>query len=165
TMEHTERVARAAVSIGRALSMPEMDLRALHKGAMLHDIGKIGLPDAILRKPGSLNDEEWKRMKMHPLIGVQITTSLQSLGEAVNVIRHHHERWDGKGYPDGLANEHIPLLARIASIADAFDAITTDRPYHRGKSVSEARFLLEIGAGSSWDPKLVAIALKELPQG
>ncbi len=163
TMEHTERVTRNALSIGRAAHLPSAALQTLRKGAMLHDIGKIGLPDAILRKPGPLNDEEWKRMQQHPDIGIQIVSSLQSLGEALQIIRHHHERWDGKGYPAKLAGEDIPLLARIVAIADAFDAMTSDRPYRRGITIAEARHIIEQGAGNTWDPQLVAMALRVLP--
>jgi putative two-component system response regulator len=164
TMEHTERVAQYSLAIGQTLGLSDWELDALRKGAMLHDIGKIGIPDTILHKTGPLNNDEWRRMKQHPAIGIDITKSLQSLGEALRIIRNHHERWDGKGYPDGLVGERIPLLARITAIADAFDAMTTDRPYHKGKSFVEALQTLAQGAGVQWDPKLVEIAMGVLPR-
>ena len=164
TMEHTERVAQYSLAIGQALGLSDLELDALKKGAMLHDIGKIGIPDTILHKTGPLSNDEWRRMKQHPAIGIDIIKSLQSLGEALRVIRNHHERWDGKGYPDGLTGERIPLLARITAIADAFDAMTTDRPYHKGKSFDEALRTLIEGAGVQWDPKLIEVAMKVLPR-
>ncbi len=164
TLEHTERVAHYALSIAKAMNLSSKELEALEKGAMLHDIGKIGIPDAILRKPGPLTEEESRRMRQHPTIGSDITHSLHSLSDVMSIILHHHERWDGKGYPNRLAREAIPLLARIVAVADAFDAVTSDRPYRKGKTFQEGLELLSQGAGKAWDPRIVAIALQVLPQ-
>ncbi|MBI5877528.1 MAG: response regulator [Chloroflexi bacterium] len=163
TMEHTERVSRYALSIAAAINLGATDLKALHKGAMLHDIGKIGISDAILRKAGPLDAEEWNQMRQHPVIGVELVSSLKSLGGAMKVIRSHHERWDGKGYPDGLRDENIPHLARIVAIADAFDAMTSDRPYRKGMTYQAARHILAEGRWAAWDPLLVDVALDVLP--
>ena len=119
-LEHTSRVAGYSQAIAAALGLGHDEQNALRKGALLHDIGKIGIPDAILRKPGPLSAQEWAQMRRHPEIGVEITNTLHSLGDAFSIIRSHHERWDGHGYPDGLANESIPRLARIVAVADSF---------------------------------------------
>jgi len=163
TMEHTNRVSGHANAIGVALGLGPADIKALHKGAMLHDIGKIGIPDSILRKPGPLDDDEWRQMRQHPVMGVELVSTLKSLGDAIKIIRSHHERWDGKGYPDGLKEEAVPHLARIVAIADAFDAMTTDRPYRKGMTYDAARRILAEGRWTAWDPHLVDVALEALP--
>jgi HD-GYP domain-containing protein (c-di-GMP phosphodiesterase class II) len=129
----------------------------LQRGGMLHDIGKIGIPEAILGKPGKLTHEEFAVMRQHPVKGVEICQPLRSRLVALTlpIIRHHHERIDGRGYPDGLRGEEIPLLARIIAISDAYDAMTTDRPYRQGMPKTVALGLLLQGAGSQWDRALV----------
>jgi putative two-component system response regulator len=157
TEEHTERVTARAINLGRDLDLSEADLQTLQRGGMLHDIGKIGIPEAILGKPGKLTDEEFAVMRQHPAKGVEICRPLRSRLVALTlpIIRHHHERIDGKGYPDGLRGEEIPLLARIIAISDAFDAMTTDRPYRLGIPRTAALDLLLQGAGRQWDNDLV----------
>jgi len=155
TEKHTERVSRYAVALGRKIGLDGDYLESLRIGGILHDIGKIGVPDHILLKPGKLDDEEFQHIKLHPLVGERICMPLRSLRYVLPGIRHHHERVDGRGYPDGLKGEEIPIEARILAIADAFDAMTTDRPYRRRMSVQEAMEELRRYAGSQWDKYLV----------
>jgi putative two-component system response regulator len=157
TEQHTERVTARAVALGQRLGLPVAELTVLYHGCMLHDVGKIGIPEAILGKPGRLTDEELTIMRQHPLIGVEICRPLRSrlVTQALPIIRHHHERIDGRGYPHGLAAAEIPLLARIAAISDAFDAMTSDRPYRPGMSASRALEILVEGATRHWDGDLV----------
>lgn len=130
TKGHTERVANIAVHLGQRLSLSSSDIEALRYGGYLHDIGKIGTPMEVLHKPGKLDDSEWNTIRKHPMDGYHIALPLHRvLGKALDVVRYHHERLDGSGYPDGLSGEDIPMLARILAVADAFDAMTTDRPY------------------------------------
>jgi HD-GYP domain-containing protein (c-di-GMP phosphodiesterase class II) len=163
-MDHTERVAKYALAIGQDMQLSPEEKVTLSKGAMLHDIGKIGIPDAILRKPGTLTEEEFAHMRQHPDIGINITQSLHSLGDVLPIIRHHHERWDGKGYPSQLAGEAIPRLARILAVADTFDAVTSDRPYRKSKSWQDGLEILRQGAGKAWDSQVVVTALQVLPE-
>jgi putative two-component system response regulator len=157
TERHTERVTARAVALGARIGLPEDSLRVLHEGGMLHDVGKIGVPEAVLGKPGRLNEEEFALMKSHPQIGVEICRPLRSsvVAHALPIIRHHHERIDGNGYPDGLEGERIPLLARIVAISDAYDAMTSDRPYRAGMPQHKAEQTLLEGAGTQWDAGLV----------
>lgn len=159
TEEHTERVASIAVRIGRELGKTGEELGAIRKGALLHDIGKIGVPDSILLKRGSLSEKEYEIMKRHTIIGYEVCKGLRTLKESLHVILYHHERWDGEGYPEGLLEKKIPLPARIVSVADAFDAMTSERPYRRALTKNEALSILEEGAGSQWDPEIVRIAV------
>lgn len=159
TEEHTERVASIAVRIGRELGKTGEELGAIRKGALLHDIGKIGVPDSILLKRGSLSEKEYEIMKRHTVIGYEVCKGLRTLKESLHVILYHHERWDGRGYPEGLFEKKIPLPARIVSVADAFDAMTSERPYRRALTKKEALSILEEGAGSQWDPEIVRIAV------
>jgi HD-GYP domain-containing protein (c-di-GMP phosphodiesterase class II) len=129
---------------------------------MVHDIGKIGIPDAILRKTGPLSREETEVMKRHPLIGEQIVSGLRTAGSLRAIIRHHHERIDGRGYPDGLAGNQIPLLARIVAVCDAFDAMVSERPYRYGYRPEHALEELRAGAGTQWDSEIVAVFGQEL---
>ena len=129
TQGHCGRLARYAVALGECLGLPEGDLAALYRGGYLHDIGKVGIPDAVLLKEGPLTPEERAVMRQHPLIGERLCGSLRSLSRVLPIIRHHHERPDGSGYPDGLVGDQIPLLAQIISVVDVFDALTTSRPY------------------------------------
>ncbi len=155
TEGHSERVTRYTAAIGEALGLAEDDLAVLERGALLHDIGKIGVPDGILRKPGPLTDEEWRLMRRHPEDGAWMLDGIRFLASAIPVVRHHHERYDGRGYPDGLAAEAIPLAARIFAVADTFDAMTSDRPYRRGLSIEAARAEIRRSAGTQFDPTVV----------
>jgi response regulator RpfG family c-di-GMP phosphodiesterase len=152
---HSRRVADLAARFGRRLALPRREADVLETGAKLHDIGKIGIPEEILNKPGRLTEQEFDVIKAHPVIGEQILRPLEFLADARPIVRHHHERWDGRGYPDGLKGAEIPRPAAVLSICDAFDALTSDRPYRPGLPVKEALAILEQGAGSQWDPNLV----------
>src|SRR5436190_8475738 len=156
TGKHAERVAAYGIEIARALGLPRPDAPELEFGFLLHDIGKVAIPDAILYKPGKLTEEERALMARHPAIGADIVGEIEFLTEATRVVRSHHERWDGSGYPDGLAGEEIPLAARIFSVADVLDALTTDRPYRPAMSLHAARALIGAEAGSHFDPTVVA---------
>ncbi|HLQ62899.1 MAG TPA: HD domain-containing phosphohydrolase, partial [Candidatus Acidoferrales bacterium] len=138
TEAHTERVAATSRQLGERLGLEQPDLDALYRGGMIHDIGKIGIPDSILLKPGPLTAVEHQRMREHPVIGERIARPLKSAVNLLPIIRHHHESFDGSGYPDGLAGHQIPLLARIVSVSDAYDAMVSDRPYRPGRSAREA---------------------------
>ena len=138
TNGHCQRVATYATALGRGLELDADDLGALERGGFIHDIGKIGIPDAVLLKPGRLTPEEFDIVKQHTVIGDQLCAGLRSLTRVRPIVRHHHERCDGSGYPDALAGDAIPLLAQIISIADAFDAATTERPYKEAVSLEEA---------------------------
>ncbi len=155
---HCERLAQYAVALGEALGLDAEEVEALRRGALLHDVGKIGIPDAILTKPGPLSAGEWKVMRQHPVIGERICLPLNSMASVLPIIRHHHERWDGSGYPDGLAGEAIPLLARILHVADVFDALTTSRPYQGPLNPADALAVLrEEAARGQHDPGLVGV--------
>jgi putative two-component system response regulator len=155
---HCERLAHYAVAMGEALGLDAEELEALRRGAVLHDIGKIGIPDALLFKPGPLTAEEWRVMREHPVIGERICQPLKSMRAVLPIIRHHHERWNGSGYPDGLAGPAIPLTARVLQVADVFDALTTVRPYRKPLPPGEALSLLhrEVAQGL-WDPAVVEL--------
>lgn len=160
TGAHSQRVVRFSLAIGDRLGIGGKAREDLARGALLHDIGKIGVPDHILLKPGRLTDEEWVEMKKHPEIGARIISGIEFLAPAADIVLAHQERWDGKGYPHGRAGEEIPLGARIFAIADTIDAITTDRPYRRGRSFSHAREELIRHAGTQFDPAVVEVAAK-----
>lgn len=162
TEAHTQRVAESARRIGLRMGLPQDELDALYRGGIIHDIGKIGVPDHILLKPGELDAEERTRMHLHPIIGEKIVAPLQSGGDLLPLIRHHHEHYDGSGYPDRLAGEKIPLLARIISVCDAYDALTSDRPYRPRQSHEQAASVLRSGAGRQWDPRVVSLLLEEV---
>jgi response regulator RpfG family c-di-GMP phosphodiesterase len=156
TQAHSRRVRGYSLVIARAHGMTDAtELRVLEHGVLLHDIGKIGIPDAILLKPGPLTPAEWKVMRTHPEIGRQLVEQIAFLRPAVPIVYHHHERWDGTGYPRGLKGEDIPLGARIFAVADAFDAMTFDRPYSRAIDFESARKEIERSAGSHFDPAVV----------
>ncbi|HEY2260100.1 MAG TPA: HD-GYP domain-containing protein [Solirubrobacteraceae bacterium] len=156
TGKHAERVAAYGIEIARALGLPRPDAPELEFGFLLHDIGKLAIPDAILYKPGELTDEERALMARHPAIGAEIVGEIEFLAEAAQVVRSHHERWDGSGYPDGLSGEQIPLAARVFAVADVLDALTSDRPYRPASPLNEAREMISAGAGSHFDPQVVA---------
>jgi len=154
---HIQRIAHYSVVLGTHLGLSNEALEVLKYASPLHDIGKLGIPDAILLKPGALSPEEWKIMKMHTTIGAEIIagSKIKYLKSAEKIALYHHERWDGTGYPMGLKGEKIPLFARIVAIADVFDALTTDRPYRKAMSVEEAFEILKKGRGNHFDPLLV----------
>lgn len=156
TRGHSERVAEYAVAIGTALGVDERVREQLEYAALLHDLGKLSIPAAVLTKPRRLSSEEYQAMQMHPAVGESMVLRVPPLKELAEFIRHHHERWDGEGYPDGVAGEHIPLLARILTVADSYDAMTTNRAYRRAMSHKEACEQLEECSGSQFDPDVVA---------
>src|SRR5687768_11739008 len=155
THGHSERVVTYSLRLGREYGLTGDKLKALEFGSLLHDIGKIGVPDSILRKPGKLTEAEWVKMREHPLHGQQILRGIEFLEGAAKVVAQHHEQWDGSGYPNNLRGEEIDVCARIFSVADAFDAITSDRVYRRGKSYEAAAQELDDWAGRQFDPKVV----------
>lgn len=152
---HCQRLAVYSRSIAQALRLTHREVEVIRFGAALHDLGKIVVPDAILNKPGKLTPEEYEIIKRHSRDGGRICQRIGFLQKAYNIVYHHHERWDGKGYPDGLAGEKIPLAARIVAVADAFDAMVSDRPYRKGMPREEATAILQDGAGSQWDARVV----------
>ncbi len=161
TRGHSERVARYSRIMAKGLSLSELEQEHIWRGALLHDIGKIGIVETILHKPGPLNEEEIEHVRQHPLKGYEICSPLKSLAPCLCVIKNHHERFDGCGHPDKLECEHIPLMARIASISDAFDAMTTNRPYRQGMPFDQALQILDGEKDSGqWDPRLVAEFVK-----
>jgi len=154
TSDHCERLAQLGVRLGRRLGLGEDDLTALRRGGYLHDLGKVGIPDSVLLKPGPLDASEWDTMKRHVEIGVEICSPLRSLRPVLPLIRHHHERFDGSGYPDGLAGGDIPLLARVFQVVDVYDALTNDRCYRKALNRETALSVMvdETNHGS-WDPE------------
>jgi len=150
TGDHCDRLAQLSVKLGRRLDLGEEDLKSLERGAYLHDLGKVGIPDAVLLKEGKLTEDEWQVMRRHVDIGVEICSPLRSLRPVLPIIRHHHERLDGTGYPDGLAGDQIPYLARVFQLADIFDALTNDRCYRRAMTVEEALELMRREADRGW---------------
>jgi len=156
---HTNRVSRYAEMLGRQLNVSSIDLRWIRLGTPLHDIGKIGIDDAILRKPGPLTPGEFKIMQAHTVKGAAILGAIPDLAPVIPIVRSHHERWDGKGYPDGLAGEAIPRLARIVAVADTFDAMTSDRSYRKGMAAEVAFAEVEKQSGKQFDPECAAAFL------
>jgi putative two-component system response regulator len=163
TGKHTHRVAESARHLGTQLGLADADLDALSRGGIIHDIGKIGVPDVILLKPASLDCDELVRMRAHPIIGERIVRPLRSGASLLPIIRHHHERFDGGGYPDGLRALDIPQVARILAVCDAFDALVNDRPYRSRRTVDDAIAILADGAGTQWDPEVVGLLQSEMP--
>jgi HD-GYP domain-containing protein (c-di-GMP phosphodiesterase class II) len=158
--EHLRAVSGLALRIGSDISLPGEQMEALASGALLHDIGKIGIPDRILQKSGRLTEDEYAEIKRHPALGVSILTPATELASALPVVKHHHERFDGKGYPDGLRGEDIPLIARIVSVADAFDSMIRARPYGYGISRKAALREIEENSGTQFDPRIVRALLE-----
>jgi putative nucleotidyltransferase with HDIG domain len=156
TGRHAERVAAYGIEIARVLGTDGLDRPEIEFGFLLHDIGKVAVPDAILYKPGRLTGEERALMARHPEVGAQILSGIEFLADAAEVVRCHHERWDGSGYPDGLAGQEIPLVARVFAVADVLDALTTDRPYRLGLPLEEARAMISRASGTHFDPDVVA---------
>src|SRR5574337_525896 len=155
TGRHARDASEIAVRIARALRLPEPEVRKINLAGMLHDIGKIGISGKIIRKPSSLDLEEMALMRRHPVIGAEIMRPVELLSDASDIVRHHHEHFDGTGYPDGLQGERIPVGSRIVLVADAFNAITTDRPYRKARSKAEALEVLKKNAGTQFDPQVV----------
>jgi putative two-component system response regulator len=155
---HCERLAAYSLALGRALGLSKQAQLALYRGGYMHDIGKVGIPDSILFKRGLLTDQEWQLMRQHTVRGEEICRPMKSLGLVLPIIRSHHERWDGSGYPDGLRGEEIPLLARILQVADIYDALTTARPYKPAFSRNHAIQIMHEEARRGWrDPELVPL--------
>jgi putative two-component system response regulator len=158
TWGHCERLALISVTLGTAMGLERQDLTTLYRGGYLHDIGKVGIPDSILFKPGKLTCAEWLVMRTHSARGEEICRHMKSLEPVLPIIRHHHERWDGTGYPDGLKGEEIPLLARMVQIADIYDALTSRRSYKEALGDEQAIGILQDEARRGWrDPKLTAL--------
>lgn len=165
TGNHCSRLAHISVVLGQALGLGAEYLIALRRGGVMHDIGKLGIPDSILLKPGKLTEEEWVIMRQHPEIGARLVKDLKSMQLTVSIIRHHHERWDGSGYPDGLVGKNIPLLARVFQVADIYDALTNERPYKPAMSREQVIFMLEEEADKGWrDSEVSAVFLDILRQ-
>jgi cyclic di-GMP phosphodiesterase len=162
--QHCQRLALMGAALGEALKLPSEDILALQRAGYLHDIGKISIPDRILFKAGPLTDDEWVIMKSHPERGERICGNLRSLASVLPIIRSHHERWNGSGYPDGLAGENIPLLARVLQLADIYDALTTARPYKRAFTSQEAVAIMWEETLKGWrDPELMKVFVGLLP--
>ena len=161
TASHSLNVTKYAMLLGRQLGLDEEEMRVLGQGAMLHDLGKIGIPDEILKKPGNLDDLEFERIKEHPKLTSEILAPLETSNYYSSIARSHHERWDGNGYPDGLYGEDIPLLARIVAIADAWDAMTSNRVYRAGMTEQMALTVFEKEKDwGQWDPYLTEEFIK-----
>lgn len=156
TCGHSDRVAQIAKSIAQEYGLSEQDCQKIYLAGLLHDIGKIGVRDEVLMKPGQLTPEEFNEIKLHPVFGYEILKHLNQLAHVLPGVMHHHESWDGTGYPHKLSGKEIPLAARILAVADAYDAMTSDRPYRRGMAAAKAEQVLRQGAGQQWDPAVVA---------
>ncbi len=165
THGHTERVAAYSVGIARALEFDPEEVQRIQFGAFLHDIGKVHTEDKVLHKPGALTDEEWRMVKMHPVRGAEMVRGVRFLERCIDMIRHHHERVDGKGYPDGLTGEEMTLAAKIVNVADAFDAMTTDRPYRAGLTMEQAVAQMTEKAGTQFAPEVVSVFVEALNKG
>ena len=160
TKGHCGRVAAYSLVLAKEAGYPVDGLETLEFGAFLHDIGKIGIRDAVLLKPGPLDDAEWAHMREHPVKGYDIASKIEMLHPIMPAVRNHHERWDGSGYPDKMVAEEIPLVARIVAIADAYDAMATDRPYKKALPLEECEALLRKTAGKMYDPQLIEVFVK-----
>jgi ribonuclease P protein subunit RPR2 len=162
TGQHAERVAAYGLALAEAAGTPLDHDPQVEFGFLLHDVGKVAVPDAVLFKPAPLDHTERRLMQRHSVIGWEILREVDWLGDAKLVVRHHHERWDGTGYPDGLGGDEIPLAARVFAVADTLDALTTDRPYRRAASLADAREVIAAEAGAQFDPAITT-ALAEVP--
>ncbi|MFO7904462.1 MAG: HD-GYP domain-containing protein [Planctomycetota bacterium] len=164
TCGHSERVGLLGKTLGRQLGLDSVERQRLYLAGLLHDVGKIAIRGETLRKPGRLTDEEFSEIKRHPECGWAIVHELDALQHVVGAVIHHHERFDGKGYPDGLPGEAIPLSARILAVADTYDALTSDRPYRQGMPQEKAEAILQSGSGSQWDPRVIEAAFEIMPE-
>jgi HD-GYP domain-containing protein (c-di-GMP phosphodiesterase class II) len=165
TRGHSERVARYSIAIGKNLGLPEKEMRDLRISALLHDVGKIGIDDRILRKPGALSDDEFEVMKQHPAKGAAIMSGVAQLIDIIPGLKYHHEKWSGGGYPDGLEGERIPMQARIVAIADTFDAMTTNRPYQKAMELAYVVEKIKSFAGTRFDPRVVEAFVSAVKRG
>jgi ribonuclease P protein subunit RPR2 len=156
TRKHAERVTAYGLEIAKAYGPPVSEQADLEFGFLLHDIGKLAIPDSILYKPGRLTPDERALIIEHPVVGAEIVRHIEFLRQSAKVIRHHHEWWDGTGYPDGIAGEEIPLPARVFAVADVLDALTSDRPYRSASSISVAREMIVGESGAHFDPRVIA---------
>ena len=164
TKDHSTCVSRFSEALARAINLPEEEVERIKLGALLHDVGKIGIPETILKKEGPLSDEEWKIMKQHPSIGAEkVLMPNPALRDLIPIVKYHHERIDGKGYPENLTNGDIPLAAKIVAIADTYHALISDRPYRRGMNIEKAISIMEEGAGSQWDADLIRTFISIAP--
>ena len=160
TKGHSERVTRYSIALGEAIDLPHRDLDKLRIAALLHDIGKIGTYDFLLDKETSLTDDEYTEIKLHPARAAEILGPINRFGEIIEIVRHHHEYFDGRGYPDGLKGEEIPLMARILCVADSFDSMTADRPYRSARSRMFAEEELSACSGTHFDPHLTEVFIE-----
>jgi putative nucleotidyltransferase with HDIG domain len=155
TEAHSNRLAGLSLAFAGGLGFEGEDLTHLRRGALLHDIGKLGIPDSILNKPGPLSESEWELMRRHPVHGYEILAPIPFLQPAAEIVRCHHENWDGSGYPRGLKGETIPLMARIVSVCNVWDALLSDQPYRKAWSQADARRYIQAGSGVQFDPEIV----------
>ncbi|MCW3021730.1 MAG: diguanylate cyclase, partial [Conexibacter sp.] len=160
--EHAEKVVALAGAVARRLGLDGEDVERIAAAALLHDIGKVAVPDSILSKPGALNDEEWQVVRGHTIVGERILRAVPGLGPVARIVRHGHERVDGTGYPDGLRGDEIPVGSRIVLVCDAYDAMTSDRPYRDALTHATAAAQLRAGAGTQFDPRVVDALLQYL---
>ncbi|HID37536.1 MAG TPA: HD domain-containing protein [Ghiorsea sp.] len=165
TKDHSSRVSQLSVLFAQTLGLDADSIQLIHTGGLLHDIGKVGIADSVLLKPGRYTEQEYAIMKAHPAIGDSILMNMDTLARERLIVRHHHERWDGKGYPDKIGGAEIPLEARIVCVADAIDAMTTHRVYRQAKPLSFCAEQLEFASGTQFDPQVVAVALDAIAQG
>ena len=164
TKGHSTSVSKFSEALARAINLPEKEVERITLGALLHDVGKIGIPESILKKEGPLSDDEWKIMKQHPVIVTEkVLKPNPSLRDLIPIVKYHHERVDGKGYPDGLSDKDIPLAAKIVAIADTYHALISDRPYRKGMNIEKAISILEEGAGKQWDENLIRTFVQIAP--
>jgi HD-GYP domain-containing protein (c-di-GMP phosphodiesterase class II) len=162
TEGHTRRTTELSMRLAQAMGLSDNDIIHLYRGALLHDIGKMGVPDSIVLKPGPLTEEEWSSMRKHPQYAYDMLSPISYLRMAVDVPYCHHERWDGSGYPRGLKGEQIPLAARIFAVVDVWDALISERPYRKEWSREQARQYIKEESGKSFDPEVVKVFLKEI---
>lgn len=162
TEDHTQRVGQMAKKFGVSMNLSEEEIDILYKGGILHDIGKIGIPDEVLNKNGKLTEEEFRLMKDHTIIGKNICEPLHSMGDIIDIVLYHHEKWNGKGYPSGLKGEEIPLLAQIVSISDVYDAITSNRQYRKAYSKEDALNIIKSESGKSFNKDLVDVFVNKI---
>ena len=161
TADHSMRVSDMTEQICKKMGLPSWQIETIHIAAHVHDIGKIGIPDSIIAKPGSLTHDEWTRVKEHPRIGADILNKSGELSEIADIVLHHHERWDGKGYPDGIKGDAIPLGSRIIAVCDSIDAMTSERSYRKILSIEACREEIRRNSGLMYDPKIVDVVLRE----
>ena len=156
TKGHSTSVSRYSEALARAINLPENEVQRISLGALLHDVGKIGIPENVLKKPDKLSDDEWNIMKQHPVIGAErVLQPNEALRDLIPIVKYHHEHIDGSGYPEHLKGDEIPLSAKIVAVADAFHALVSDRPYRKGLGLDVACDILTKGAGKQWDEGLV----------